>query len=116
MAARQRRACEATSSAVKALSRGTLTPSCLRSSGVSSLGLMGVAAIGQLLQRWRARLSASWRAGAGASQSPLPVLAVARHSDEPIRQLRRRGRWRRRLRVALGELLAADDGEVQPDL
>src|SRR5437660_12716077 len=45
MAARQRRACAATSSAVKAVSRWSLTPSCLRSSGVSSLELIGVAVI-----------------------------------------------------------------------
>src|SRR5262245_3835045 len=45
MAARQRRACDATSSAVNAVSRGTLTPSCLRSSGVKSLGLIGGVAI-----------------------------------------------------------------------
>src|SRR5262245_8088669 len=49
MAARQRSACDATSSAVKVVSRGALTPSCLRSSGVRSLGLSGGTALARLL-------------------------------------------------------------------
>src|SRR5262249_30515970 len=70
MAARQRRACDATSSAEKTLSRGALKPSCLRNSGVRSLGLIGCAATAAPRKGWRAGHSPSWRARAGIDASP----------------------------------------------